>query len=46
MAIAENITNVEDASKVIAYILRELAKSEAIKSKQDDGTTTLVDTVG
>ena len=50
MSIAENITNVEDASKVIAHILRELAKSEAMKSKQDtddDGSTTiLVDTVG
>lgn len=47
MSIAENITNVEDASKVIAHILRELAKSEAMKSKQDtddDGTTILVDT--
>ena len=47
MSIAENITNVEDASIVIAHILRELAKSEAMKSKQDDdGTTILVDTVG
>ena len=49
MSIAENITNVEDASKVIAHILRELAKSEAMKSKQDtddNGTTILVDTVG
>ena len=44
MTIAENgIKDVEDASKVIAHILQELAKVEAMKSKQDTTATQFID---